>query len=163
MLPDIAGDVVPRRSNLPRDHLRVPDANQDFRPPPPHHRHSTYSQDNDLSDTVANFVDFVKEGRRHHHRYRHNMHTRYRGNSKIHGFSSVFANFQFKITFGVEFDRFVVDIIQSGAFSISKRIKCWSLWHNESSAKITIPKPIAIKIKSFQRWTWDWIIIIIES
>lgn len=89
MLPDIAGDVVPQRSNLSRDYLRVPDGNQDFRPPP-HHRHSTYSQDNDLSDTVANFVDFVKEGRRHHHRYRHNMHTRYRGNAKMHDFRSVF-------------------------------------------------------------------------
>lgn len=108
MLPDSAGDVVPRRSNLPKDHLRVPDANQDFRPPPPppHHRHSTYSQDNDLSDTVANFVDFVKEGRRHHHRYRHNMHTRYRGNS------SVFADFQFKITF-------IVDLIGSWSTSSS--------------------------------------------
>lgn len=31
-----------------------------------------------LSDTVSNVVDFVKE-RQHRHRYRHNLHTRYRG------------------------------------------------------------------------------------
>lgn len=81
-MPDIAGDV-PRRSipHAHRDHLRVPDANRDYRSPH-HHRQSVFSQDIDLSDTVANFVDFVKEGRQNRHRYRHNMHTKYRGNSQ---------------------------------------------------------------------------------
>lgn len=41
------------------------------------HRESIASQE--LFDTVSNVVDFVKEGR-HKHRYRHNLHTRYRGN-----------------------------------------------------------------------------------
>lgn len=61
------------------DHLQIPDAMYDERSP---HRHSIHSHDIDLSDTVANFVDFVKEGRHTRHRYRHNMHTRYRGNCK---------------------------------------------------------------------------------
>lgn len=83
-MPDIAGDV-PRHS--PRDHLRVPDAHTDLRSPS--HRHSIHSQDIDLSDTVANFVDFVKEGRNTRHRYRYNMHTRYRGKLGI----KIFINF----------------------------------------------------------------------
>ncbi|XP_031638409.1 voltage-dependent calcium channel type A subunit alpha-1-like isoform X2 [Contarinia nasturtii] len=62
--------------NHTRNHLQIPDSHRDMRSP---HRHSTVSQDIALSDTVANFVDFVKEGRNTRHRYRHNMHTRYRG------------------------------------------------------------------------------------
>lgn len=42
------------------------------------HRYSIQSNDMALSDTVSNVVDFVKE-RHAKHRYRHNMHTRYRG------------------------------------------------------------------------------------
>lgn len=58
------------------DHLQVPDPMVD---PRTSHRLSIHSQDIGLLDTVANFVDFVKEGRHTRHRYRHNMHTRYRG------------------------------------------------------------------------------------
>lgn len=75
VLPDVTGDV--QRRSISRDHLRVPDAHHGIRTT--NHRHSIYSQDIDLPDTVANFVDFVKEGRHNRHRYRHNMHTRYRG------------------------------------------------------------------------------------
>lgn len=42
------------------------------------HRYSIQSNDMALSDTVSNVVDFVKE-RHAKHRYRHNLHTRYRG------------------------------------------------------------------------------------
>lgn len=42
------------------------------------HRHSIMSNDMALTDTVSNVVDFVKE-RHARHRYRHNMHTKYRG------------------------------------------------------------------------------------
>lgn len=42
------------------------------------HRYSIQSNDMALSDTVSNVVDFVKE-RHAKHRYRHNMHTRFRG------------------------------------------------------------------------------------
>lgn len=59
-----------------KEHLQVPDLHQNRRTS---HRQSVLSQDIDLSDTVANFVDFVKEGRHTRHRYRHNLHTRYRG------------------------------------------------------------------------------------
>lgn len=43
------------------------------------HRGSIASQE--LFDTVSNVVEFVREGRQVRHRYRHNMHTRYRGNN----------------------------------------------------------------------------------
>lgn len=55
------------------DQLDVPNAEKNDRSP---HRPSIVSQE--LPDTVANFVDFVKEGHSKH-RYRYNMHTRYRG------------------------------------------------------------------------------------
>lgn len=42
------------------------------------HRYSIQSNDMAFSDTVSNVVDFVKE-RHTKHRYRHNLHTRYRG------------------------------------------------------------------------------------
>lgn len=76
-LTDMAGHNHQGESMV--DHLQIPDAMYDERSP---HRHSIHSHDIDLSDTVANFVDFVKEGRQTRHRYRHNMHTRYRGNCK---------------------------------------------------------------------------------
>lgn len=75
-IPDISGTAA--ASSTARDLLQVPDAHQNVRSP---HRYSVHSQDIDLPDTVANFVDFVKEGRHTRHRYRHNMHTRYRGKS----------------------------------------------------------------------------------
>lgn len=73
-IPDRTGEIP--LNGATRDHLRVPGTHRDPRSP---HRYSINSQDIDLSDTVANFVDFVKEGRQTRHRYRHNMHTRYRG------------------------------------------------------------------------------------
>lgn len=73
-LPDIAG-ALPQEI-LKKERLQVPDIHRERRSS---HRQSFLSQDADLSDTVANFVDFVKEGRHTRHRYRHNMHTRYRG------------------------------------------------------------------------------------
>lgn len=72
-IPDIAGAIP---GNGQRNHLHVPNQHGDMRSL---HRQSVHSQDIDLSDTVNNFVDFVKEGRYTRHRYRHNMHTRYRG------------------------------------------------------------------------------------
>lgn len=56
------------------DQLEVPNAHHRNVQSP--HRQSVISQE--LPDTVANFVDFVKEGHSRH-RYRYNMHTRYRG------------------------------------------------------------------------------------
>lgn len=74
------------------DHLQVPGAMDEKRSP---HRQSVISQD--ITDTVANFVDFVKESRKTHHRYRHNMHTRYRGNfeRKKNQMNSNFISFFF--------------------------------------------------------------------
>lgn len=61
------------------------------------HRESLLSQDLGLTDTVTNFVDFVKEGRHPRHRYRHNMHTRYRGkSSSLHFKSKLFFYWHFK-------------------------------------------------------------------
>lgn len=71
----IAGEEH-RINHHTRDHLQIPDAHRNTRSP---HRNSTVSQD--IGDTVTNFVDFVKEGRQTRHRYRYNMHTRYRGDS----------------------------------------------------------------------------------
>ena len=63
---------IPQEKSLV-DQLEVPNAQKNARSS---HRPSIISQD--LPDTVANFVDFVKEGHSRH-RYRYNMHTRYRG------------------------------------------------------------------------------------
>lgn len=73
-LPDITG--IPLQESMTKNRLQVPDTRKDRRMS---HRQSVLSQEIDLSGTVANFVDFVKEGRHTRHRYRHNMHTRYRG------------------------------------------------------------------------------------
>lgn len=70
-MPDIAG-----AGNVSRNHIHVPKFQGDMRSS---HRQSVNSQDIDLSETVNNFVGFVKEGRHTRHRYRHNLHTRYRG------------------------------------------------------------------------------------
>lgn len=68
---DQIGNISQEKSMV--DHLEVPNAHRDMLSP---HRTSVISQD--LPDTVANFVDFVKEGHTRH-RFRYNMHRRYRG------------------------------------------------------------------------------------
>lgn len=70
-LTDLAGTISQEKSMV--DQLDVPNAQRNGRSP---HRPSIVSQE--LPDTVVNFVDFVKEGNSRH-RYRYNMHTRYRG------------------------------------------------------------------------------------
>lgn len=71
-LTDFVAEISQEKSSM-IDQLDVPNAQRNVRSP---HRPSIVSQE--LPDTVANFVDFVKEGHSRH-RYRYNMHTRYRG------------------------------------------------------------------------------------
>lgn len=76
-LTDIAGTNSQGKSMV--NQLEVPNAQRNVRS---QHRPSVISQD--LSDTVANYVDFVKEGHSRR-RYRYNLHTRYRGiDSRTH-------------------------------------------------------------------------------
>lgn len=64
-LTDLTGTTSQDESMVKQ--LEVPNAQDASRMA---HRPSVFSQDIDLSDTVANFVDFVKEGRQNRHRYR---------------------------------------------------------------------------------------------
>lgn len=91
-LTDIAAKISQEKSTV--DQLDVPHAQRNVRSP---HRPSDASQE--LPDTVNNFVDFVKEGNVRH-RYRHNMHTRYRGLHHSSTFSSIYySNWNFIVFF----------------------------------------------------------------